>query len=209
MGLQLITPPDPIFTVAEAKRHLSVLHTDDDLYIDGLLGAVTGAVDGPEGFLGGRCLGPQTWDWRLDAVTGPPWYDHPAQCWRPWLELPLRPVISVDLIEYVDTAGDVQAWTDYQVMGAGEGVIGPARIQPTDGTSWPNVKAVADAVRIRLTCGYSQGNGESPEIQVEAVPSQIKAALLLMLGDLFHNRETAGEPSGAVQALLAPFKIWR
>lgn len=216
--LTLITPPQPIFTVAEAKKHLNIVdYAGDDLYVDTLIEAVTDYADGPEAALNGRCLAPQVWDWTLDAdlpadlhtpITSPFWVE-PSRGWRTFLELPLRPVLSVDLVEYVDTDGNTQAWTDYDVLGAGQGVIGPTRIQPSYGTSWPSVRAVANAVRIRFTAGYGKGNGESPETIIEATPPKVKAALLLMLGDLYNNRETAGEPSGAVQALLAPFRIWR
>lgn len=58
MGAVVITPPQPIVSRDEAKRHLRVEHSGDDAYIDGLVAVATGWLDGPDGWLG-RALGEQ------------------------------------------------------------------------------------------------------------------------------------------------------
>ena len=63
---------------------------------------------------------------------------------------------------------------------------------------------VREAVRLRYTAGY------------EALPAPIKAALLLMCGDLYENRETAviGVSASkvpmamAVENLLGPYRVY-
>jgi hypothetical protein len=50
---------------------------------------------------------------------------------------------------------------------------------------------------------------------VAAVPAPIKAAVLLMVGDLYENRETVAEGAPApvemsmtVERLLSPYRVW-
>jgi uncharacterized phiE125 gp8 family phage protein len=72
------------------------------------------------------------------------------------------------------------------------------------GESWPTARDRAGAVRVEYTAGYA------------AVPKPIVAAALLMIGDLYQNRETtaleakvsAVPMSTTVEALLSPYRIW-
>lgn len=193
MSLTLITPPvlEPL-TLVEAKDHLRVDGTTEDSVIEPLIEAVRQHIEGRDGWLG-RVLLTQTWEWRLDRF--PSGADAA-------LRVPLPPLQSVTSIQYTDTAGAVQTWsaTLYTVDTKSE----PARIVPVFGEAYPSTQAVIDAVTVTFVAGY----GVNPQ----DVPATIRSALLLLIGDLYKNRESRlrqGEiDNPTVSALLMPLRIW-
>jgi len=61
------TPPATLpVSLTEAKLHLRVDHDDEDLLIEGLIGAATDHLDGWTGILG-RCLEEQEWRQDFDG----------------------------------------------------------------------------------------------------------------------------------------------
>lgn len=91
MRVVVITPPEPIVSAEEAKRHLrlievdgdgNVLPNEEDDYIEALIAAAQQWIDGPGGWLG-RCVGVQTLE-----VSGRP------ACW-PDDRFPYPPFINV------------------------------------------------------------------------------------------------------------------
>lgn len=70
MTAVVVTPPEPIVSLAQAKRHLRVEHGDDDGYIADLVEVATGWLDGPDGWLG-RCLGEQVLETTFPAYLHP------------------------------------------------------------------------------------------------------------------------------------------
>lgn len=63
----LVTPPaDTPVSIADAKTHCRVDHTEDDALIQAYLQAAVGHLDGRAGILG-RCIMQQTWRVRLDC----------------------------------------------------------------------------------------------------------------------------------------------
>ncbi len=208
MQLVRITAPDPILTVAEAKKHLRVEHSDDDWLIDAYIQAVTDIIDGPHGYLG-RALGPQTWDLILsDAEFG-----LGLVCGRPAstrLDIPLAPLVSVDAVEYRSSGGTLTAFTTFDAFAVNGASVGS--IRPSFGQSWPTLGEAGDAFRVRFQCGYGVSNQDSPPVIVEAVPWAIKAGIILHVGDLYKNRETTVlgqtvEILPAAKELLRPFRV--
>lgn len=172
MGLRQITEPTewPI-TLAEGKAHLRVDYTDDDDMIEELIKSATDYCDGPTGFLG-RALIEQTWELVLDAFP-----DDDEE-----IKIPMPPLIEVESVKYDDAAGDEQTMStaDYTVDNVSE----PGWVLPVG--SWPSTFDGVNAVRIRFRCGYL----DSSSPPVENVPGSIKAAIKLILGNLYANRET-------------------
>jgi uncharacterized phiE125 gp8 family phage protein len=80
----------------------------------------------------------------------------------------------------------------------------PARICPV--SSWPSYTTARNTIKARYLCGYGSDT-DSPEL-----PYEIRAAILLTLGDLYKNRENSADktmteiPIGA-QALLRPHRV--
>lgn len=82
MSVRVVVPAVSIVSLAEAKIHLRVEHDDDNGYIETLIAAAQGWIDGPAGWLG-RSVGVQT----LEVVD-----EHPT-C--PIVRLPYPPIIEV------------------------------------------------------------------------------------------------------------------
>lgn len=114
------------------------------------------------------------------------------------LMLEFPPVTSVVSVEYVDTDGALQVM-DEEDYSLDSSLIDPWII-PVD--TWPATADVANAVRVTYEAGYD----------AVTIPPSARAALLLLLGHLFENREdsvvgksVASLPNGAFN-LLQPFR---
>lgn len=157
--MRLITPPEPPFTLAEAKAHLRVDHDDENDLIAIYMAAAVSAIDGPRGRLK-KALLAQTWETAFDAFPS-------AE-----IRLPVMPLLSVTSVTYTDEDGvsqtldgsayEVDAYSDY------------GWIIPTG--NWPATMATVNAVVVRWVAGG------------DVCPPDIKAAMLLMLGHLYENR---------------------
>lgn len=190
MSLSLVTAPtvEPI-TLAEAKTHLRVDHTDEDALIEALIVAVRNIAETTTR----RALATQTWDLKLDGfpVNGGPIY------------LPLPPVQSVTYVQYVDDQGITRTWSPslYQVDLASA----PARLMPAWEETYPVTRAVLNAVTVRYVAGY----GLEP-----AIPQPIKQAMLLILTHLYEQRSETSpgviihEVPMSSLALLMPYRAY-
>ncbi len=114
------------------------------------------------------------------------------------LRLPFPPVSSVTSVKYLDGDGVEQTLAAdlYDDFGG--------LLEPAFGGRWPTARRVREAVRVRYVAGYA------------TLPHPIRAAILLMVGDLYRNRGEAviGTISGQVAMsttvtnLLAPFRVF-
>lgn len=185
MALSLYVAPvsEPV-SLSEAKVHLRVSadQTDEDSLISALIKA---AREYAESFTG-RAIRTQTWDLKLDAFP----------CDE--IVLPYPPVTSVTSITYVDTAGSTQTWDSslYQTSLPSGPDAGKARIWPAYGQYFPQTRCQMDAVTVRFVAGYAT---------VSAVPESIKAAVKLLIGHWYMNREhvAVGVGVGAVTVPMA------
>lgn len=187
MHLTLITAPAALpVTVAEAKAHLRVDHSIEDTLIENLIKVATAELDGRQGLLR-RALITQTWDMQL--LTFP---------FVQRIELPFPPLQSVTYIKYLDDDGVEQTLsTDvYEVVKTGEA----AYIRRRRDQLWPVTFEDTDlGVTVRFVCGYG-GTSAS-------VPENIRAAMLLRIGELYNFRgdgdAPARGPGAAIDRLLA------
>ena len=107
-------------------------------------------------------------------------------------------------ITYLDAGGDLQTLSaDAYVLDA---VTAPGYVFEADGYAWPATADSANAVTVRVVCGY--GNAA-------AVPAGIKAWMLLQIGAMFEHRgaissgrSVAELPGGFVARLLDPYRVW-
>lgn len=200
LDLELVTAPEAeLVTIEELKAHLRVDSADHDEFIIACRDAAVAHLDGFAGILG-RGLAEQEWCLYLDRF--------PAGRIR----LPLPPLLAVSEITYVDAAGDSQTLTeddDFTVLAGAR-----AEVTPVYGSTWPSVRCQPRAVAITFTCGWA-----APE-DGAAWPAKLQpaiAAVKLMVGDLFANRESGvvGEATAevktslTVERLLTPLRIPR
>ena len=165
-SLKLVTAPvaEPL-SLEDAKTHLRVDVSDDDLYIGDLIKAARRHM---EDYLR-RALITQTWDLFMEGFpTGDV------------IEVPLPPLSSITSIKYMDNAGIQQTWGpgNYRVDKNHE----PGRITPNYRVSWPAIRPGAGAVEIRFVAGYGTEGGD--------VPDDIVHAIRLMVGQMYELRQT-------------------
>lgn len=193
MTVLVITPPDALVDLATAKAHLRIDGEDQDTLITAYVAAASAHIDGPGGWLN-RAIGAQT----LELVlSGSAWLGWGYGCALP---LSCPPVATITSVKYLDVDGVQQTLSAgvYALRADGSLALGFEQ-------EWPSPRDTGDAIRIRYTAGST------------TIPAAITAAVLLMAGDLYANRETvvigdvaARIPmSTAVENLLAPYRNWR
>jgi len=189
MALRLITSPaaEPV-SLSEAKAHLRVTSSSENDLIAIYLAAARQMIDGPTGWLG-RALVTQTWELLLDTF--------PAN----EIKIPLPPLQSITSIKYDDEEGVEQT-----IGAENYDVDLDGWIVTADDYAWPTPIAAINAVRVRFVAGY--GNAA-------AVPSTVKAAIMLMVGDMHRHRASVSDGSvGAVpmsttvESILAGLRVW-
>lgn len=170
MSAILVTGPveEPI-TLAEAKTHLRVTHSDDDAYITELIVAARLMAEHETG----RKLIEQTWDVYFDAFPV-------AEIAIPPELSPLRAVLAITYLDIAQVEQTVSI-TDYSAD------TYPARgwIIPDTGFSWPATWPGANAVRIRVQVGIAA--------DAAGVPAPLKAWAKLQLGQWYEQRSAAAE----------------
>lgn len=191
MDLSLVTDAttEPI-TTDEAKTHLRVETTADDTYIDTCIKSARLWIERTRGM----GLITQTWDGSLDAFP----YDGP-------IRIPMYPLVSITSVTYHDedlSTSTVFSSTKYQVDAAKR----PPRIYIKNGESWPTDSLrLSSGVVVRFVAGYGAAS---------TVPSDIKHALKLLVGQMYTFREP--EVTGTIvarlgftlDALLAPHGLF-
>lgn len=180
--MQLVTPPEELIALPEAKAWLRVDGPEEDGLIAGLTAAAVAHLDGWHGVLG-RALGPQVWEMALDEFP------------EAEIPLPLGPVVRVERIGYIDPLGALQIVPPASYDVDAQGVEGWA--VPVAGYSWPETMETINAVRLRWTCGGS-------------CPEPVRIAIKMLIAHWYANREAVGgsvqELPLGVSALIAPFR---
>jgi uncharacterized phiE125 gp8 family phage protein len=188
--IDVVTPPgtEPV-SLAEAKADRRYTATDQDAGITATIAAARDYVEQRVGY----ALVTQTRRATLDCF--------PPCC--ACIKIPGRN-IAVTSLKYIDKTTGTQLTLDpaaYVVDASGK----YARIAPAYGTRWPLTRSQPGAVKVDFTSG----------VAANAVPPSLKQAILLVIGDLFENREgaayqpglTVGVENPAVENLIYPHRI--
>lgn len=164
-----VAPVAKPITLAEAKAHCRVDHTDDDALIDALIDAAVAYLDGWGGVLG-RAIMPQTW----------------RQEFGGWGDLPLAlPDVTAATVEGFDSADAAVAATVSDLVKTAGGWIlvtdGPAvaRVRVTYTCGLPAVRLPAARALVKLMVGYWYGNrGDAAGAALEgAIPPEAAGLL--------------------------------
>ncbi len=202
MALKLITAPTeyPV-TRTQAKKQCKIEHDDENDMVDLYVAAATAHVDGPYGLLK-RALREQEWELTLDCFPWPTWANPTGA-----IEIPLPPLQAVSSIKYDDGEGVEQTIdpANYYV----DIVSQPGRVVPVTAYSWPTPRTSPGAIRIQFTAGYVEVDSVD-----NGVPAAIRAAILMIVADMYENRETVTpgqsnkiQVSATVDALLNQYRL--
>lgn len=204
-GIKVYTAPssEPV-SLAEAKLHCRIDIDDDDDFISSL---ITAARSYCETFTR-RAFVTQTLEITLDNYPDLTRFrnfegGYPTRlsyCYdfaRSTILLPRNPIQSVSSITYLDGDGvsTVLSASNYRVDIVSE----PARVTPAYSLAWPTTQWVTNAITIRYIAGYGAAS---------AVPAELKAAIKLLVGHWYENRESVNignivtEMPMAVESLL-------
>ena len=155
-------PAETPVTLTEARNHLKEPPTDDYALITRQIEAATQYLE----YFTGRKFITQT-------VT---------EYWDTWpdgnIELSVFPVQSVSSLKYLDTNGTLQTWDAANYVT--DLVSRKCRIAPAYNVTWPSIREQINAIQVAYVVGYGAA---------AAVDAKIKAAILLIVGELYENRE--------------------
>lgn len=194
VGLSLVTPPagEPL-TLAEAKTHVKVDGPESDAELADWIAA---ARMDTETYT--RCA----WLTQgLDVTLSHFPFDRAA------IVIPIRPLVSVSGIDYVDASGvtqtlDPSLYTVDAPKPVG-GVPDFGRVSLAYGQFfWPFPPAmrVTNGVTIHCLVGYS-AEGATLLQQQAAVPATVKTAQRLLVGNWWRNREAGAIVRGSADSL--------
>ena len=182
--LELKTAPaSTLVTLAEAKEHLRVDHSNDDTYITTLIDVATDVV---ESFTRTKLI-LQTWNIYFDEFP-------------PYIDLQIGIVRQVVSVKYFDQDNVLQTLptTDYDV----DTFAKPGRIYEATGKSFPQTYEKPNAVLVTFEVGTTA-----------QIPSAFKAAMLIIIGRYYENRQDvvlgtiATELPLMVEHLLTPYRL--
>jgi len=136
---------------------------------DALIASLVAAATARAERYTGMAFGEQTWEQVLDTF--------PAAA----IDLGLGPVVSVGFVRFIDSAGDEQDVdsAEYEI----DTVSRDGWVVPS--SDWPTPMDTINAVRVRFVVGTTP-------------PADVRAAVLLMVGHWYANREAAGPAMQAI-----------
>jgi uncharacterized phiE125 gp8 family phage protein len=180
-----VKPTQQPVTLFQVHDHLRETSNEEDLLMTGLIQAATSHV---ESFLRRRLI--------MQTVIA-----H-GDDFCSLDQLPVAPVSAVIGITY-RALDDTVLTVDPSIYRATLNRE-PPLIMPKWGYVWPISQPGPDTVQVTMTVGYGTADD---------VPATIKAAILMMIGHLYTNREAVSDvPMGTVPlgvtAMLQPFVFW-
>jgi uncharacterized phiE125 gp8 family phage protein len=171
MATKIITAPtfEPL-SVADVSEYLRLDDSPTDTMLIGAL--ITAARQHLENHLN-RYIAQQTVEL---ALTG----------WKDKIDLS-APLQSVTSVKYLDENGVEQTLASNQYIV--DTYSEPAAIYPAYNVTFPNLYDQENNVKIRYVVGFTSGG--SPDSN--PLPEPLKFAMMLIIGDLYANREAGGE----------------
>jgi uncharacterized phiE125 gp8 family phage protein len=145
----------------EAKAHLRVDSADEDALIEALVEAAQAHVEQYTGlYLAEQTVKLRAWGFDLGASR-----------------LPAGPVSEVTSITYTDIDGTVQTLSPDLYVAILYGLS--PMISPAWGQCWPAHRCFPGSVVVTVTAGFAD----------DECPAPIRQAILMIVGDLYANRE--------------------
>ena len=180
MKLTVLTQPQPLVTLEEAKVALGEDGGDRDAMIEGAILAAQAELDGPKGWVG-ISVAEQSVEVRFDRFCDV-------------MQLPSGPVIApVGSVVYLDSDGVEQTLDDATYV-----LLSDDRIVLADGASWPSIQSTEQAVRVVYDVGIT--DAADPRIAL------MKAAILMHV-KMTIDMADPGVYRAAIERLVAPLQV--
>jgi uncharacterized phiE125 gp8 family phage protein len=193
-NVEATSPAVEPVTLAEAKAHMRVNHSEEDSLITSLIVAARNYIEG----LANRPLVNRTYTLKLDRF--PAHYE---------IILPAGKVSAVSSVAYVDTNGQTQTLSASAYTVETQRLPGSIVINPSTISAWPATRFYAGLASV--TIGYTAGYGAA----AANVPQALRQAVLLGVAYWYDiARETGSEVSlsevpHGVEALARMFSVPR
>lgn len=192
LPVRTVAPSTTPVSLEEAKAHLGITDNHDDQIIEGMIAAATTYLDGRDGIVG-RAILTQTWREDFSGFSECGWDAYYGYVMR----LSVPPVQSITSITYFD-ANNVSQTVSASIYRLLTDRVGPyVALKPAiPANSWPFAYySREDAVSITYVTGMAT--------LAKDVPAPIRAAILMLLGSLYENREEV--VLGNMAAVAMPF----
>lgn len=196
----VVAPAEEPVTLDEAKLHCKVEHPDDDALIAALISAARSIAETRLR----RAIVSTTFDAVYDSFPfGGGYYNRPLRQFygafpggsgatfpgflptnTGILQLPRPALQSVTSIKYLDASGSLVT-LDPSAYVVNAGV--PGRVSPAYGKIWPTTLPMPGAVTVRFVAGYGDAS---------AVPAAVKAAVKMIVANLYRYRESYAVGAG-------------
>lgn len=196
-------------SITDLKQHLRITDDSEDGYLRRLTSVIRSRCERATR----RALLTQTWDFYLDQW--PTWDGfHGGRTFEPvstslpaggWVECPKAPLQSITFVKYVAPDGTLTTWdaANYNVDTPTGEYARRGRLSLGWVKVWPILQPIANAVQLRMVCGY----GDKPQ----DVPEMLIQGMLLDAGTLFDIRGSvlAGTRAAAIEIPATSFDIYR
>ncbi len=181
LSIKTAATGEPI-TLAEAKAHLNVDTADDNTYITTLLSVARQQFETDTG----RAYVARTYYLDLDSFPGGD------------IDLPMPPLSSVTAITYYSASGATS--TVSSAVYGSDTVKVPGRVVLESTKSWPNgTLRTYNGVRVEYVAGYGTASD---------VPELAKQGMLLLIGDMYADRETAVKGTIRTKIPAYDYIVW-
>ncbi|PBB85731.1 hypothetical protein [Mesorhizobium sp. WSM3876] len=193
MALKLLAgPEDDAVSLADAKAHLNVIGTDDDVLIKRLILSAVASLDGPFGDIG-RCLVKQSWQLTLDAFPRGP------------IVIPMPPTMSVESLSYIDASGaEISENLDPGASPSptGKFIVGGLGIECTRivpaSSVWPWTSGRPDAITVNFTAGFAEFGDDLPADLRNLILARVAAAYAVRESTVIGIQQGANSETDAV-----------
>lgn len=169
-------------TLTTLKQHLRINHSQQDIYLGGLLLTAREQVEA------------DTWR-SLIPITGMTITRRGFPMGDEAMYLPKPPLISVTSVTYLDNSGTSIAITNYRTDAQHD----PGSIEPAFPLPWPASQDGPASVTVVYNCGY-----QDPA----SVPASLKHAILLIAAEMYENAEPVKvKENSTLDRLLRPYRV--
>jgi uncharacterized phiE125 gp8 family phage protein len=166
-----------VITLNQAKVQCRVDTDDDDAYITSLISVAQASIDGKYGI--GVALQPNTYRMSYDKFP-----------WIGGMTIGIYPVISIDLITYLDMDGNLQT-LDPSIY-TYDLDANPVEVLRFYNAAFPTTLPTPGAIKINFTAGF------------QTVPADLVQAMLFIIGHMYENRCRYRQPRQPARASCRP-----